>query len=124
MQWFRLNGKEVVDRKVLPGSHIPVIRCEGNVLDVNGKVKRKGMVKDLMDPARMFNYWRTAQTERYALTPKGSIEHRIAAGGTEFENLVITGDWTLNGLNIGCVEAAATSGLDAAKAILEHLRAR
>lgn len=80
VQWFRLNGKEVVDRKVgprkedgtgaLPGSHIPVIRCEGNVLDVNGTVKRKGMVKDLMDPARMFNYWRTAQTERYALTPK------------------------------------------------------
>jgi hypothetical protein len=70
VQWFRLNGKEVVDRKVLPGSHIPVIRCEGNVLDVNGLVKRKGMVKDLMDPARMFNYWRTAQTERYALTPK------------------------------------------------------
>ncbi len=70
VQWFRLNGKEVVDRKELPGSHIPVIRCEGNVLDVNGKIKRKGMVKDLMDPARMFNYWRTAQTERYALTPK------------------------------------------------------
>ncbi len=70
VQWFRLNGKEVVDRKDLPGSHIPVIRCEGNVLDVNGTVKRKGMVKDLMDPARMFNYWRTAQTERLALTPK------------------------------------------------------
>lgn len=70
VQWFRLNGKNVVDKKTLPGSHIPVIRCEGNVLDVNGMVKRKGMVKDLMDPARMFNYWRTAQTERYALTPK------------------------------------------------------
>jgi hypothetical protein len=70
VQWFRINGKQVVERKVLPGSHIPVIRCEGNVLDVNGMVKRKGMVKDLMDPARMFNYWRTAQTERYALTPK------------------------------------------------------
>ena len=70
VQWFRLNGKEVVEKKILPGYHIPIIRCEGNVMDVNGKVKRKGMVKDLMDPARMFNYWRTAQTERYALTPK------------------------------------------------------
>lgn len=74
IQWFRLNGKEIVERKVgaesIPGQHIPVIRCEGNVLDVNGVVKRKGMIKDLMDPARMFNYWRTAQTERYALTPK------------------------------------------------------
>lgn len=70
VQWFRLNGKTVVERKVLPGKYIPVIRCEGNVLDMNGRVRRKGMVKNLMDPARMTNYWRTAETERYALAPK------------------------------------------------------
>src|SRR6187399_180340 len=70
VQWFRLNGKKVVERKTMPGKYIPVIRCEGNVLDINGRVKRKGMVKNLMDPARMFNYWRTQQTERYALAPK------------------------------------------------------
>lgn len=70
VQWFRLNGCTVIDRRVIPGRFIPVIRCEGNVLDVNGRVLRKGMVEDLKDPAQMFNYWRTAQTERYALTPK------------------------------------------------------
>lgn len=70
VQWFRLNGKTVVDRRTDPGEHIPVVRCEGNVEDVNGRVLRKGMVEDLKDPAQMFNYWRTAQTERYALTPK------------------------------------------------------
>jgi hypothetical protein len=70
VQWFRLNGRTIVDRRVMPGYHIPVVRCEGNVLDVNGRVCRKGMVEDLKDPAQMFNYWRTAQTERYALTPK------------------------------------------------------
>lgn len=77
VQWFRLNGKTIVERctgdkntKAIPGRFIPVIRCQGNVLDLNGKVKRKGMVENLMDPARMFNYWRTAQTERYALAPK------------------------------------------------------
>jgi hypothetical protein len=70
VQWFRLNGKTIVDRREDPGEHIPVVRCEGNVEDVNGRVLRKGMVEDLKDPAQMFNYWRTAQTERYALTPK------------------------------------------------------
>lgn len=70
VEWYRLNGRELVDQRVIPGRFIPVIRCEGNVLDVNGRVHRKGMVEDMMDPARMFNYWRTAQTERYALTPK------------------------------------------------------
>jgi hypothetical protein len=70
VQWFRINGREVVESRDLPGRFIPVIRCEGNVLDINGRVHRKGMVQDMMDPARMFNYWRSAQTERYALTPK------------------------------------------------------
>lgn len=70
VEWYKLNGKEIIDQRVIPGRFIPVLRCEGNVLDVNGVVKRKGMVKDLMDPARMFNYWRTMQTERYALAPK------------------------------------------------------
>lgn len=84
VQYFRLNGKTVIEERSssaakrsgnpadgpIPGRFIPVIRCEGNVMDIEGKVKRKGMIEDLMDPARMFNYWRSAQTERYALTPK------------------------------------------------------
>lgn len=70
VEWYRLNGKTIADRRVIPGKYIPVVRCEGNVVDVNGKVVRKGMVEDLMDPARMFNYWRTSETERYALAPK------------------------------------------------------
>jgi hypothetical protein len=72
VQWFRLNGREVVDRREEPSGiyYIPVVRCEGNVLDVNGKVHRKGMVQDLIDPAQMFNYTETSKTERYALAPK------------------------------------------------------
>jgi hypothetical protein len=70
VQWFLLNGTKIVDRRDLPGYYIPLIRCEGNVEDVDGKVSRSGMVRDLKDPARMYNYWRTAETERYALAPK------------------------------------------------------
>jgi hypothetical protein len=70
VQWFRINGNKVVDKRDLPGHYIPVIRCEGNKTILNGKVIRKGMVEDLMDPARMFNYWRSSETERYALSPK------------------------------------------------------
>lgn len=70
VQWFRINGRMVVDQRDLPGKYIPVIRCEGNKTILNGNVYRKGMVEDLMDPARMFNYWRSSETERYALSPK------------------------------------------------------
>ncbi len=70
VQWFRINGRKIVDRRDLPGKYIPVIRCEGNKTLLNGQVIRKGMVEDLMDPARMYNYWRSSETERYALAPK------------------------------------------------------
>jgi hypothetical protein len=46
------------------------VRVEGNVLDVNGEVRRKGMIRDLKDPARMFNFWETAKTEKLALSSK------------------------------------------------------
>ena len=69
IQWFRINGTKVIDKRTLPGRYIPVVRFEGNVLDLNGRVRRKGMVADLMDPGRMYNYWRTKQTEVLALTP-------------------------------------------------------
>lgn len=71
VQWFRLNGRKVVERKVMRGKYIPVIRCEGNVLDINGRVRRKGMVKNLMDPARMANYWRLLSTDTPVPTPAG-----------------------------------------------------
>lgn len=69
IEWFRINGRAVVDKRELPGRYIPVVRVEGNVLDLNGRVRRKGMITDLMDPARMFNYWRSKETEVLALTP-------------------------------------------------------
>jgi Phage P22-like portal protein len=70
VQWFRLTGRRVAEKRNLPGRWIPVVRVEGNVCDVNGDVRRKGMVRDLKDPARMINYWETAKTEKLALTSK------------------------------------------------------
>lgn len=55
--------------------------------------------------------------ERYVLSVAGSTEHRIASGESGFANLFLAGDWTRNGLNVGCVEAATVSGMQAARAI-------
>ncbi len=70
IQWHRLNGRTVVQSVTLPGQWIPVIRCEGNVLDLNGQIRRRGMVRDMMDTGRMYNYWRTCETEVIALAPR------------------------------------------------------
>ena len=68
LEWHRLNGSTVVESVNLPGKWIPVVRCEGNVMDLNGQIRRKGMVRDLIDVARMYNYWTTKSTEVIALT--------------------------------------------------------
>lgn len=70
IEWHRLNGSKVVESVKLPGKWIPVVRCEGNVMDLNGQIRRKGMVRDLIDVARMYNYWITCQTEVIALAPR------------------------------------------------------
>jgi hypothetical protein len=55
-----------------------VVRCEGNVLDLNGEVRRRGLVRDLKDTNRMLNYWATCETELVALAPRAPF---IAAEG-------------------------------------------
>jgi hypothetical protein len=71
-------------------------------------------------PDRMDDqYYRAniAGTELYVLTPAGSVKDRIRSDTSGFANLVLAGDWTRNGIDGGCVEAAATSGRQAARAL-------
>lgn len=70
VEWFRLNGLTVVERQQIPGQWIPVFRVEGNVIDIDGRVRRRGMVEGMMDPARMVNYGEVAKIKRLGLAPK------------------------------------------------------
>jgi uncharacterized protein with NAD-binding domain and iron-sulfur cluster len=57
-------------------------------------------------------------SERYVLSVPGSSKHRLPANDPdEFANMYLTGDWTDNGFNLGCVESATMSGLLASNAI-------
>lgn len=70
VEWFRLNGLKVMERQQIPGEYIPVFRVEGKAKDIDGKVRRRGMVESMMDPARMVNYGNVAKIKRLGLTPK------------------------------------------------------
>ena len=56
-------------------------------------------------------------TERYVLTPPGSVEYRLKSEESGYRNLFLAGDWTKTGLDAGCVEAAVMSGMQASRAI-------
>jgi len=70
VEWYLLDGSGVIESRKWPGKWIPIIPCYGRSLDLNGKIVRKGMIRDLRDPARMVNYSETSKTEVYALQPK------------------------------------------------------
>jgi uncharacterized protein with NAD-binding domain and iron-sulfur cluster len=64
-------------------------------------------------------YW-TANvnpTEQYVLSLPGTQKYRISPLDNTYDNLAIAGDWTMCGLDAGCVEAAVISGMLAAHAI-------
>ncbi len=70
VEWFRLNGLMVVERQIIPGAYIPVFRVDGNTVDIDGQIRRRGMVQAMMDPQRMVNYGEVAKIKRLGLAPK------------------------------------------------------
>lgn len=60
------------------------------------------------------NYW---PAEQFTLTLKGATQFRLAPNESGFANLVLAGDWTANGFNIGNVEATVMSGMLASNAL-------
>ncbi|MBS0643395.1 MAG: NAD(P)-binding protein [Proteobacteria bacterium] len=61
-------------------------------------------------------------SDRYTLTRKGNSKTRLAPGASGYSNMVICGDWTDYGYNLGCFEGAVISGLQAANAITGNPR--
>jgi hypothetical protein len=78
VQWFRLSGSKVIDRRNLPGKWIPIIAVEGCKLNINGEKKRHGAIKNMTEPCRLFNYSETMKMEKIALSPKAAW---VAAAG-------------------------------------------
>jgi uncharacterized protein with NAD-binding domain and iron-sulfur cluster len=61
-------------------------------------------------------------SDRYVQCAPGSDAYRLRSDESGYDNLVLAGDWTDNGLNAGCIEAATISGLQAANAVLGRSR--
>jgi uncharacterized protein with NAD-binding domain and iron-sulfur cluster len=57
-------------------------------------------------------------SDRYVQSVPGSDKYRLRSDESGYDNMVLAGDWTDSGINAGCIEAAAMSGLQAANALL------
>jgi hypothetical protein len=74
LQWFKIAGNEIIDRRdggdgstPLKGKYIPIVRVVGKERIIEGKLERKGIVRPLKDPQRMYNYNSSGQVEFGAL---------------------------------------------------------
>jgi len=70
INWYKINGCEILEETEWAGQFIPIIPVHGETLTVNGKRVFEGIVRHAKDPQRMYNYWATAEAEAIALAPK------------------------------------------------------
>ncbi len=70
VKWIKLTANEILEERVIPGSHIPVVPVYGQQLTVENKRKKYGLVRIAKDSQRMYNFWQTSITESIALAPK------------------------------------------------------
>lgn len=69
-KWYKATGREVLERNDWLGKWLPIIRVVGNEIDIEGKVRYYGLIRNAKDPQRIKNYSVTAQIETVALQPK------------------------------------------------------
>ena len=80
----------------------------------------KAAVAEAADESRLDTQFWTANvspSERYVLSAPGTLQYRLSPLDNEFDNVVVIGDWTNCGHNMGCVESAVISGRLGAHAI-------
>lgn len=70
LEWYKIAGSKIIDRRKLKGKYIPIVRCVGIERVIEGKLERKGHVRALKDPQRMYNYNSSGQVEFGALATK------------------------------------------------------
>jgi len=71
-KWCKLVGgsDKPIEERDWPGSYLPIITVVGKELNVDGQIIRKGIVRDLKDPARMVNYSFSGSVESLGLQTK------------------------------------------------------
>ncbi len=70
IKWCKINGDEVLSSTDWPGRWIPIIPVIGDELDIDGERITEGLVRHAKDSQRMYNYWKSTETETIALAPK------------------------------------------------------
>ena len=68
---YKMSGENLLEpRKVWPGSYIPIVAVMGEEIHIGERRVRSSVIRYAKDPQRLYNYFRSTQTESIALQPK------------------------------------------------------
>lgn len=70
VHWVKMSGAAVLERTTWLGSHIPIVRVEGQRLDVNGQAKRTGMIQAGRDAQVSVDVYSTMEATAIMAAPK------------------------------------------------------
>lgn len=70
VECFKIAGDEILERYDWPGRYIPIAPMVGEETVIDGRMDRKGHVRYLKDPQRMYNMHTSAEVEFDALQTK------------------------------------------------------
>jgi hypothetical protein len=70
VKMIKCTAIEVLEEYDWPGKFIPIVPVYGEEFVVDNKRKKYGMIRQVKDAQRMYNFWKTAITESVALAPK------------------------------------------------------
>lgn len=79
IEWFKIAGNKIIDRKPWLGKYIPIVRLVGTETVIEGVWDCKGHTRALLDPQRIYNVNSSANVEFGALQTKSPIAASPAA---------------------------------------------
>ena len=96
VKWYKMTGCDILDEEVLPTSRlkcIPLIPVLGKEMNIEGKRSYISLTRWARDPQRMYDYWRSCETEMIALAPKTKvigIEGQFKGKENQWQNINAT----------------------------------
>lgn len=70
IKWYKVTAIDVLEEQDWLGKWIPIVKVIGDEIDIEGKVKLSGVIRNAKGPQQLYNYWRTSEAELVALAPK------------------------------------------------------
>jgi hypothetical protein len=88
VRWQKITGLEILFETVIPITRIPLVPEFGDQYRINGRVDYLGMVRNMREPQRLFNFSATSLAEQEDLAPNAEwvIAARQVEGLEQFWN--------------------------------------